>query len=263
MPWRRGRDPQGSRRLSRRFSFLGKERSKTLSRFTFTLLVFLLLVISGCDSSGDTDLPIVLPPGTQQDLSVTLTPNQGPAGGGTLVSLLGPDVGEVTAISFGGLSVAGFDLVGPGHVELLTPPQKSGLVDVIVTTAQGSAVLEDAFEYLARPSVISIEPNQVPTGGASGVVITGSGFVEAATTVNIEGQAYTPSEMTATSLTFSAPAHEVGTVEVTVSTAGGTSDPVPAGLTYLERPIVAALTPSAGPLSGASGVVLTLSLIHI
>ena len=218
--------------------------------------LFALVLTGGCGSSGDSNQFVVIGTDQQRNLQISLTPDKGAAAGGTTVSLQVPQGAQVTSISFGGTAVTDFSVAGPGQITLVTPAHQPGLVDVSVVTTLGTAVLEDAFTYLPVPTITSLQPGEVSVDGASGLILSGTGFVPGATTVSIDGQPYTPTEVTSTTLTINAPAHPAGNVEVTVTTPGGTSAPLPGGLTYTQGPIVESLTPSAVPLTGATGVVL-------
>ena len=68
-----------------------------------------------------------------------------------------------------------------------------------------------------------------------------------------------PLQLTApTQITATAPAHSVGTVDITVTTVGGTSATSSSDrFTYLQAPTVTGITPSSGPASG--GTVVTIS----
>ncbi len=56
----------------------------------------------------------------------------------------------------------------------------------------------------------------------------------------------------ATSITVTSPAGSAGSVDVTVTTAGGTSATGPSDqFTYVAAPTVTAVSPTAGPTSGA------------
>jgi hypothetical protein len=76
---------------------------------------------------------------------------------------------------------------------------------------------------IATPAVTSVSPSAGPTAGGTSVAISGTGFT-GATAVSFGGTPATSFTVnTATSITATAPAHALGTVDVTVTTAGGTS----------------------------------------
>src|SRR5207245_1731000 len=106
--------------------------------------------------------------------------------------------------------------------------------------------------------VTSIVPTSGPTGGGTSVTITGTNFLTGAT-VSFGGTAATGVTVnSATSITATSTAHGAGTVDVQVTTAGGTS-PTVAGdqFTYLAAPTVSAVNPSSGPSGGGTKVTIT------
>src|SRR5690606_23103470 len=97
-----------------------------------------------------------------------------------------------------------------------------------------------------------------PVAGGNTVTVTGSNFVVGATTVTVDGVTVPAAEVTvvsATELTYVAPAHAAGPVAVTVTTAGGTSGPLT--YTYVEIPTLGSLDPDAGPVAGGQTVTVT------
>jgi hypothetical protein len=66
-------------------------------------------------------------------------------------------------------------------ITLEAPSSVSGTVDIKVTTAAGSVVINDAYKYraaLVKPSLSGVTPSTVPLSGNRQVVITGRGFTE-------------------------------------------------------------------------------------
>jgi hypothetical protein len=96
--------------------------------------------------------------------------------------------------------------------------------DVTVTTSTEVATLTSGFTVTtAVPTVTSLATTSGPTAGGTTVVITGTNL-SAATGVKFGTTSATGlTANTATSITVTAPAGSAGTVDVTVTTAGGTS----------------------------------------
>ncbi|MEW2319360.1 IPT/TIG domain-containing protein [Streptomyces bauhiniae] len=98
-----------------------------------------------------------------------------------------------------------------------------------------------------------ISPNQGSTGGGTLVTITGTNL-SGTTAVKFGGKSATsitnvsPTQVTAVSPSGS------GTVGVTVTTAGGTSNPIP--FFYVGAPFKSGIGPVSGPLAGGNTVTL-------
>lgn len=113
----------------------------------------------------------------------------------------------------------------------------------------------------AAPTVSALSPLFGPTGGGNSVTITGTGFSTAGGSGAVlfgATPAATYSIDSDTQITATAPAGLAGTVDVTVTTPGGTSATDPADrYTYAAAPTVTALSPTSGPAGGANSVVIT------
>ena len=132
-------------------------------------------------------------------------------------------------------------------------PAGTGPVDVTVTATGGTSPTSsaDVFTYLAAPTVAVISPTAGPLGGGTLVTITGTGFT-GATAVDFGTNAATNLTVVSdTSITADSPAG-TGTVDVTVTTPGGTSATSPADqFAYVAAPTVAGVSPAAGLVSAA------------
>ncbi len=111
----------------------------------------------------------------------------------------------------------------------------------------------------APPTVGSLSPNHGPEAGGTSVTITGSGFTgaSAVTFGTVAASSFTVDSDT--QITATAPAHTDGSVDVTVTTGGGTSATGSADLyTYDEpAPAVTAISPASGPEAGGTVVTIT------
>jgi hypothetical protein len=129
-------------------------------------------------------------------------------------------------VSFGGNAATSFNVVSATSITT-TSPAGSGIVDVTVTTSAGTSATgaADGFTYIAvipQPAVTAISPNTgVPSGGTT-VTITGANFT-GVTAVRFGGNTATSVTVNSvTKITATSPAG-TGTVDVTVTAAGGTS----------------------------------------
>ena len=191
-------------------------------------------------SAGPVDVTVTTPGGTSttsaNDLftygtapAVTgIAPSAGPTGGGTSVVITGTNLGSATAVDFGANAATITD-DSATSITASAPAGTAGPVDVTVTTPDGTSTTSanDLFTYEGVPNVSGITPSAGPTGGGTSVVITGTNL-GSATAVDFGANAATITDDSATSITATAPAGTAGPVDVTVTTAGGTSATSPA-----------------------------------
>jgi large repetitive protein len=192
----------------------------------------------------------------------SLSPNSGPSSGGTLVTITGTGFTNTSAVSFGGTAGTGMNFVSATQITVLSPPSVSGgTVDVRITTIGGTSaiVAADRFTYTGFvPTITSLSPSSGTRSGGTTVTITGTGFTSAST-VSFGGTAGTSiTFINTTRLTVRSPARSAGgTVDVTVTTVGGTSAIVPEDqFTYTGiAPTVTGLAPASGP----AGTLVTIT----
>ncbi|HEY2306943.1 MAG TPA: IPT/TIG domain-containing protein, partial [Streptosporangiaceae bacterium] len=128
-------------------------------------------------------------------------------------------------VKFGGTPATPVTFVSSTVLKATSPAGTAGTVDVTVTTAGGTSALSaaDQFKYRAEPTVTGVSPASGPTAGGTVVTITGTGFTAAAT-VKLGGTPATVvTFVSSTILKATSPAGTAGTVDVTVTTTGGTS----------------------------------------
>jgi hypothetical protein len=98
-----------------------------------------------------------------------------------------------------------------------------------------------------------ISPNQGSTGGGTTVTITGTNLSNA-TAVNFGAKSATITANTPTSVTVTSPSG-AGTVPVTVTTPGGTSNPL--SFFYVGAPFKSSLSPVSGATAGGDTVTIS------
>lgn len=88
---------------------------------------------------------------TEAPSNVTLETTEGPAAGGTEVTLLGDNLEGVTGVTFGGTAGTALDVdqADQGIVKVTAPAHAAGAVDVVVTNANGAETLTGGFTYTA------------------------------------------------------------------------------------------------------------------
>ncbi|WP_396290266.1 choice-of-anchor G family protein [Curtobacterium sp. KT1] len=196
----------------------------------------------------------------------TLDPDNGPVAGGTVVTVTGTGFTDDATVSVDGSDPIEADSVSDDGTELTftTPAHAVGTVDVTVTTPAGTSDPLD-FTYtddaVAVPTITTLDPDNGPVAGGTVVTVTGTGFTDDAT-VSVDGSDPIEADSVSddgTELTFTTPAHDVGTVDVTVTTPAGTSDPL--DFTYTAAPAavptLTALDPDNGPVGGGTLVTVT------
>jgi hypothetical protein len=162
-----------------------------------------------------------------------ISPNQGPASGGTVVTITGTGLAGATGVTFGGQ--AGTSLaVNPAGTSLTvrTPRGPLGPVDVVVLLPGGATTtVREGYRYLpALPTIDLLFPDHGPARGGTTVTVTGIGFVPGGTSVTICGKTIPEREVTVVaggrSLTFVTPPCGTGSTPIVTVTALGVSDGV-------------------------------------
>ena len=211
--------------------------------------------------TGTVDVAVVSPGGTATAVGAftyvpvptiaSVLPAVGPQAGGTTVTITGSDLDVVTAVSFGGV-VASFTVLDDTQIEAVTPAGV-GEVDVVVTSAGGSATAVSAFTYVSPPDFV-FSPNVGAEAGGTVLTINGIYLVDPVT-VAFDGVAVPVTRVSPVTLSVTAPAG-TGTVDVTVSAAGGSTTKT-SSFSYVPAPTVASITPAAGPTSGGNTVTIS------
>jgi alpha-tubulin suppressor-like RCC1 family protein len=187
----------------------------------------------------------------------SVSPALGPAGGGTTVTIAGDNFEEATSVRFGTAQAASFTVDSPTSITATAPPGH-GAVDVTVTTPSGTSPpsAADRFTFQLAPTVVKLSLKAGPASGGSKVTLTGSEFT-GATAVKFGGVDATEyTVVSATSITAVVSPHIGGTVDVTVSNVGGSSA-LSSKDHFRFQPIVEAVTPNTGSISGGASVTVT------
>ena len=200
----------------------------------------------GCLQDVDPSMPAV----------VSVSPGSGAAG--TSVTITGTGFAGATGVTFGS-TAANFTVQDSSHIAATAPPG-SGTVDVHVTTGAGSSptVPTDTYSYpVPAPTVTKVSPARGPASGGQTVTVTGSALT-GATQVLFGNKAGSHVQVvSAGKLTVVAPAHAVGSVDVRVKTAGGTSAISSHDkYAYEPRPTVTSVSPAKGTKAGGTLVTI-------
>jgi IPT/TIG domain len=191
----------------------------------------------------------------------SLSPNSGPAAGGTSVVITGTGFTGATAVDFGTTAATTFHVDSDTQITATSPAHPAGAVDVTVTVQGTSATsTADLFTYVApTPVVTSISPTSGPTAGGTSVTITGTGLLFATSVKFGTVSAASITSNTDTQIVAVSPAEAQSTVDVTVTTAGGTSATSSADRYSFVAPlpVVTAINPTAGSPAGGTSVTIT------
>ena len=107
------------------------------------------------------------------------------------------------------------------------------------------------------PAITGLAPNAGTTRGGNTVTINGSGFVPGADREVLErGSSLATTFVSGTQLNVVAPAHAAATVNVLVTTPGGTSAATTGDLYAFGAPAITSVSPNAGPTGGGNTVTI-------
>ena len=224
------------------------------------------------ESGGTIDITVTTPGGTSATSTAdhytyvvtptvtVVSPSQGPLGGGTIVSITGTGFTNASAVKFGATNATSFTLNSATSITATSPAESAGTVDITVTTPGGTTATStaDQYTFVAAPTVTGVSPTSGPLVGGDTVTISGTNLTNATAVKFGSTNATNITLNTATSITAIAPAETAGTVDITVTTAGGTSATSSVDhYTYLPTPTVTAVSPTAGPLGAGTPVTIT------
>ncbi len=171
----------------------------------------------------------------------SVSPNSGPASGGTSVTVTGTNFVTGATVSFGGTGATNVTVVNGTSLTATTPAHAAGAVNVTVTNPDTqSGTLPSGFTYTTAPIVTSVTPATGPVSGGTSVTVTGTNFATTGgVTASFGGTAATNVVVSSsTSLTATTPAHAAGAVNVTVTNPDAQSGTLPNGFTYDATPPV-------------------------
>lgn len=173
----------------------------------------------------------------------------GPVTGGESVTLTGINMATASGVTFGGTS-ATITAQTATTVTVTTPAHASGAVDIVVTNPDGTGTSSGGYRYFEAPAATSIDTASGSTAGGDFVTISGTDFAHADVQdsrwidVSFGGSSGTVWLVSPTSVTVATPANSAGTVDVVVTTPGGSSTLANA-FTHV--------TPAPAPSSGGGG----------
>ena len=176
----------------------------------------------------------------------SIAPASGPLVAGTRVTITGTHFTGATAVTFGGTAATAITVISDTQI-MATAPAKAaaGPVTVAVTAPGGTAT--GTYTYAAIPTFTSITPGYGRLLGGTTVIIAGGNFVNGATAVTFDGVAApTFTVNSAAQITATTPPDVASTINVIVTTPGGT-----ATKTYIyANPTISSITPATAARGG-------------
>ncbi|HXG68590.1 MAG TPA: IPT/TIG domain-containing protein [Blastocatellia bacterium] len=111
-----------------------------------------MAAIAAAIQGGGTDAPPL--PEPAEDVTVTaISPNSGPTGGGTQVTITGSGFVTGTTVLIGGVAATSVRVIGSASLSAVTPAHAAGTVNVVVRNPDGqSDTLANGFTYTAPAS---------------------------------------------------------------------------------------------------------------
>jgi len=136
-------------------------------------LVFHPRVVAVLQSNVANALGVCMTAGTGTSPSVSgISPDNGPAAGGTPVVISGSNFQSGDTVTIGGVAATGVNVTGPGTITAVTGAHAAGLVDVVVTGGGGAGTFAKSYFYAPAPhatSFFTVSPCRiVDTRNASG-----------------------------------------------------------------------------------------------
>ena len=189
-----------------------------------------------------------------------LSQSSGPSSGGTTLTLTGSNLAGTLQVLFG-QTAATFTQVSSTSLNVTVPAGVVGTVDVTVQTPLGLSATgtADQFTYqTAVPTITGLSPNTDTSAGGTVITITGANFntVSGVTFGGVPASQFTITSNT--SLTVVDPVGAVGTVNVQVTNADGTSAAAPFSYTATANtPTLTSLSATSGASGGGNQIMLT------
>ena len=173
-------------------------------------------------------------PALAEPVVTGVSPSDGPPAGGNLVTITGTGLNGTSEVDFGPAGVTPLTAT-PTTITVNAPPGTPGPVHVTVITGSAGvrSAATDADLYTYDPAVTGLVPSHGPVAGGNQVTIVGVGFSGTPTVMFGTRSATDVRLLGSKTITADAPPGKAGqTVDVTVTTPDGTSNPGGTGNDY-------------------------------
>lgn len=186
-----------------------------------------------------------------------ISPAVGASLGGTAVTISGTNFLSGATVSIGGTNCAPVTVSSSTSMTCVTGAHAAGTGVIAISNTDGQSGSGGSYLYQNAPSVTSVSPSVSPTAGNVSVTVTGTGFLTGAV-VRIGGSVCTsPTVVSSTSITCTAPAKAAATYDIVVTNTDTQSGTLAASFSYQGAPTVSSVSPSFGDVGG--GQVLTVT----
>jgi IPT/TIG domain/Bacterial Ig-like domain (group 3)/Putative Ig domain len=184
----------------------------------------------------------------------SISPNSGPAAGGTSVTITGSNFQAGATVFFGGVAALSATISSATRIQVVTPAHAAGTVDVVVQNPDlQTSTLSGGFAYNSiAPRLSSVSPNTGPAAGGTSVSITGTNFLAGALVLFGTTPASGVTVNSATQIQAVTAASTAGAVDVTVQNPDGQTGKLGSGFTYTAPPVGSpsiSVTPATNNLS--------------
>lgn len=216
--------------------------------------------------TGSVTVTVTTPGATSNGLTYTyatpaphitaLSPAQGSTAGGNPVIVTGTSFAATTNVSFGA-TAASYKVNSDTRITATAPPHPAGPVSLTVTTPSGTSNTA-GYTYAAAPVVTGVDPGLGPAAGGNTVTVYGTGLSSAGSVTFGPGSATDIAVVSDNEITVTAPPG-TGSVDVTVTTAGGSSpsDQGDPHYIYVPVPQITGLVPDQGATSGGTSIYIS------
>ncbi|MCC7071068.1 MAG: IPT/TIG domain-containing protein [Deltaproteobacteria bacterium] len=185
-----------------------------------------------------------------------LAPTWGPESGGTRVEVRGEDFRPGARVRFGSTEARHVEYLRRDLLAATTPQVDPGVVDVEVENPDGeTAILREAFAFVASPHLTSVTPTSGPEAGGTEVALFGDTFVDGVR-VLFDGAPCRDLERVSDGelRCRTPPGHGRADVAVVHDERG--AGVVPEAFRYVAPPRVDAVTPESGTSEGGTEIVV-------
>jgi len=190
-----------------------------------------------------------------------VSPPNGPAAGGTGVTINGANLRADCTIRFGGVPDANVSFVSASSITATTPEHAPGAVDVSLACGTDAFNFTNGFTYLAASATLSnVTPNFGSTGGNTLVKITGANIASGCWPFFDGIPARSAIVNGAEEMIAATPAHAAAaTVPVVIRCSGAADASLANAFTYSTAAESSPVITAVDPLVGSSGKSVTIS----